>query len=115
MAGTAELLAGFGDDPVAAGLDEFQAYGETGMRNRLAIGDASDGAKGSGQRGDCQPVTGIPAAIAQDARAVRADVFGERGFGAGHGGMTGDVHAYFHRNARLAARTYEVFWDPHPK
>jgi len=85
------------------------------MRSGLAVGDARDGAKRAGECGDGQSVTRVPAAIAQDARAVRADVFCERGFGAGHGGMTGDLHTYFHRDARLATRSYEVFWDPHPK
>src|SRR6202041_2129836 len=106
---------GLCDYPVTAGLDEFQAYGEAGMRSGLAVGDARDGAKRAGESGDRQSVTRVPAAIAEDARAVRADVFRERGFGAGHGRMTGNLHTYFHRDARLATRPDEVFWDPHPK
>jgi hypothetical protein len=106
---------GVGDDPVAAGLDEFKAYGKTGLGSGLAIGDARDGAKRAGEGGDRQAIICVPAARAEDASAVRADVFGECGFRPGQSGMTGDVHAYFHRNTRLATRSDGSFWDPHPK
>ena len=81
----------------------------------MAIGDARDGAEGAGKSGDRQSIICVPAARAEDASAVWADVLCKCSFRTRQRGMTGDLHADFHRNARLATRSRGSLWDPHPK
>src|SRR5271169_6760485 len=100
---------------MAGWLDKFQANRETEVRNNLAIRDPRDRTKCAGESGDCQAVTGAPAADAEDTCAARAYIFCERGFRPRQSWMTGDVHTHFHGNPRLATRPGVGFWDPHPK
>ena len=59
-----------GDNPLARGLQKFQADGEACFRNELAVGDAGHRAERTGQSRDGQLVPGFPAASAEHASAA---------------------------------------------
>lgn len=103
------------NNPLADGLDEFQAYGESAFRNELAISDAGHSAERTAESSDRYLISWFPSPGAQNARAARAYVFGECRFNTGPSRVARNLNAYFHGNARFAARFRRSFWDPHPK
>ena len=96
-------LSGILNNPSSLRIEELHANGKAVALHRLAVGHSGRGTKLSGTRTEGEPVIGLPAPRADDARATFADIFRKCGFGTGRLPVAFEKYANLHGNAALGA------------